>query len=68
MKDDYRVASPCVRNCCLDQYDVCVGCYRTLVQITRWTSYSEAEKQLVLEECRQRKEQNSQRRWIDGAT
>jgi uncharacterized protein len=31
------VESPCVRNCCLDDNDICVGCYRSLAEITRWS-------------------------------
>ena len=29
-------ASPCVRNCCLDKKDVCIGCGRTVDEIIRW--------------------------------
>ena len=28
--------SPCVRNCCLDEVDVCLGCGRLLAEILRW--------------------------------
>lgn len=30
--------SPCVRNCCLDEQDVCLGCGRTLDEIKIWSS------------------------------
>ena len=44
MSDDARdpggVASPCVRNCCLDDRDVCLGCHRTLAQILRFSRQS----------------------------
>jgi predicted Fe-S protein YdhL (DUF1289 family) len=29
-------ASPCVRNCCLDDDDVCLGCGRKLDEILAW--------------------------------
>lgn len=29
--------SPCVRNCCLDDNDVCIGCGRTLEEIRSWS-------------------------------
>lgn len=29
--------SPCVRNCCLDDNDVCIGCGRTLEEIRTWS-------------------------------
>ena len=50
--------SPCVRNCCLDNNDICVGCYRHLKEITSWQSYSEQEKKQVLTTCQQRREQS----------
>ncbi|MGV2873061.1 DUF1289 domain-containing protein [Colwellia sp. E150_009] len=29
IKND-KIPSPCVRNCCLDKNDVCLGCYTNL--------------------------------------
>ncbi|MFY8123363.1 MAG: DUF1289 domain-containing protein, partial [Silanimonas sp.] len=29
-------ASPCVRHCCLDEADECLGCGRTLEEIKAW--------------------------------
>jgi predicted Fe-S protein YdhL (DUF1289 family) len=40
----HPVPSPCVRLCTLDQTDVCVGCGRTLADITAWTKMSDEEK------------------------
>ncbi len=32
--------SPCIRACTLDtDTDICLGCYRTLAEITAWSSY-----------------------------
>jgi predicted Fe-S protein YdhL (DUF1289 family) len=50
------IDSPCVRNCCLDDTDVCIGCYRTLDEIKAWLSLPDAEKQVVLLLCQQRRE------------
>lgn len=36
--------SPCVRNCTLNDQDVCLGCGRTLDDITGWTKMSDDEK------------------------
>jgi predicted Fe-S protein YdhL (DUF1289 family) len=47
-------ASPCVRNCCLDGDDVCMGCNRTLREICDWHTASAAEKIEVLTRCRAR--------------
>jgi len=50
-------ASPCVRNCCLNEEDICLGCFRHLDEITGWTAMSEQQKLAVLEKCQQRREQ-----------
>ncbi len=42
------IASPCVRNCCLDKQDVCIGCGRKVKEIIRWADASDKEKQQVL--------------------
>lgn len=46
--------NPCVRNCCLDDQDVCLGCGRTLTDITGWSRLSDAQKQQVLQDARAR--------------
>ena len=50
--------SPCVRNCCLDDDDVCLGCFRHIDEITSWRAYSDEEKQNVVSLCKQRQEEN----------
>ena len=52
-----KIASPCIRNCCLDEADVCIGCGRTVEEIIRWGDASEIEKKQILIEAKQRKEQ-----------
>lgn len=42
------VQSPCVSICALDENDVCVGCYRTGVEISRWGGMSVDEKRDVI--------------------
>ncbi|WP_417225334.1 DUF1289 domain-containing protein [Amphritea sp.] len=49
--------TPCVRNCCLDEQDICLGCFRSLNEILTWRAASEAEKQATLERCRHRQQQ-----------
>ncbi|MEN0037768.1 MAG: DUF1289 domain-containing protein [Cellvibrio sp.] len=51
------VESPCVRNCCLNEADVCVGCFRTLHDITRWSVVSDATKLEILHSAAERREQ-----------
>lgn len=42
--DTPSVPSPCVRLCTLDEHDTCVGCGRTLADITSWTRMSDDDK------------------------
>jgi predicted Fe-S protein YdhL (DUF1289 family) len=46
--------SPCIRNCCLDENDICLGCHRSLNEITSWTLMSREEQKVVLEKAKQR--------------
>ena len=48
------VASPCVRQCCLNMEEMCVGCGRLLSEIIGWTSYSADEKASVAQIAQQR--------------
>ncbi|WP_369602217.1 DUF1289 domain-containing protein [Hahella sp. SMD15-11] len=36
--------SPCIRQCCLDEANVCVGCGRTLEEILNWHGMTAEEK------------------------
>ncbi|KPV96605.1 MAG: DUF1289 domain-containing protein [Pseudoalteromonas spongiae] len=51
------VKSPCVENCCLNEDDVCLGCFRTLEEILSWSSMSLSQKRTTLNLCQQRKQQ-----------
>ena len=51
------IQSPCVGKCCLNESDVCLGCFRQLDEITHWQSYTETEKQQILNNIKQRKPQ-----------
>jgi predicted Fe-S protein YdhL (DUF1289 family) len=48
------LASPCVRNCCLDEGDVCMGCGRSLAEIIAWNTASDNEKSATLVRSRER--------------
>ncbi|WP_372769212.1 DUF1289 domain-containing protein [Pseudoalteromonas sp.] len=50
------IKSPCVENCCLNDKDVCLGCFRTLDEILSWSSMSFSQKQTTLNLCKQRKQ------------
>ncbi|MBS1209066.1 MAG: hypothetical protein H6R19_1464 [Proteobacteria bacterium] len=50
-------ASPCVRDCCLDNLtDICIGCFRHLDEITGWHTADAAEREAILARCAQRRE------------
>ncbi|MDX1676573.1 DUF1289 domain-containing protein [Arsukibacterium sp.] len=46
--------SPCIRNCCLDQQDCCLGCGRLLTEILQWQHFTSAEQQLIVSKAQQR--------------
>lgn len=48
------LASPCVRNCCLDDANVCLGCGRSLQEIVAWGTASDADKAAILARSRER--------------
>ncbi|MEW6997418.1 DUF1289 domain-containing protein [Colwelliaceae bacterium BS250] len=47
--------SPCVSNCQLNENDVCIGCYRSISEITGWRDQSEKQKRAIIVRCSQRK-------------
>jgi predicted Fe-S protein YdhL (DUF1289 family) len=51
--------TPCVRVCCLDPHDVCVGCLRSLSEICAWSEASEAERMAILARCEERRQQRA---------
>jgi len=62
MNDDNRKlsagvpSSPCVRNCCLDEQDVCLGCFRHLDEIIGWQGCSNAEKKAIQRKSEKRRQ------------
>ncbi len=46
--------SPCVKNCILDEYGYCAGCYRTMDEIMAWPEMRETERQAVMVRIEQR--------------
>ena len=43
-----RVRSPCISVCSLDEEDICVGCYRSVGEITDWSAMTDSERREVL--------------------
>ena len=53
--DMAKVESPCIRNCCLDDNDICMGCFRSLIEITQWTLVDDNTRQAFLKNVGARK-------------
>jgi Predicted Fe-S protein len=54
-----RVASPCVRNCCLNEDDVCLGCFRSLAEILQWSEADDPLRQRFLSNAASRRATHS---------
>jgi predicted Fe-S protein YdhL (DUF1289 family) len=50
-----KVESPCVRNCCLDEKDICLGYFRSLAEITQWSTVTELTQREILLNSAKRK-------------
>ena len=46
--------SPCIKVCTLEG-NICIGCFRTIEQITKWGTYTDKEKRKVIKESKIRK-------------
>ncbi|MGJ0515880.1 MAG: DUF1289 domain-containing protein [Methylomicrobium sp.] len=52
------LVSPCIRCCCLDRNNLCVGCFRTLDEITGWTKMDPAARAAILIQIEKRRLQH----------
>jgi predicted Fe-S protein YdhL (DUF1289 family) len=48
--------SPCVRNCCLDENDICLGCFRYIDEIVTWRNFTNEEREQIVVLCQQRRD------------
>jgi|TARA_B100000767_G_C19614633_1_gene471360 predicted Fe-S protein YdhL (DUF1289 family) len=49
-----NIESPCSRNCCLNQENICLGCFRHIDEIIAWQGFSEQDKKQIMSACQQR--------------
>ena len=54
------LTSPCLRTCCLNDKDICLGCFRSLPEILSWSKADAATRQQILLSAEQRKQQHQQ--------
>ncbi|MDP1667013.1 MAG: DUF1289 domain-containing protein [Methylobacter sp.] len=50
-----NIISPCVRDCCLNEEDVCLGCFRSIDEILQWSDATEQQKQKIIHLANARK-------------
>jgi len=48
-------SSPCQKKCCLDDNDICLGCFRSLDEITRWVKANTEERLEIIIKAKSRK-------------
>jgi predicted Fe-S protein YdhL (DUF1289 family) len=53
--------SPCVRNCCLDNDDICLGCFRSLDEIRQWSAVDEQTRECFLANAKSREKDYQQK-------
>jgi len=49
-----EVPSPCVGICCPDGNDICMGCFRSTEEISKWWDMTNDEKRKLIEEIKVR--------------
>jgi len=50
-----QIQSPCISNCCLDEDDICLGCFRHIDEITGWHSADDNRRLKIIDNCECRK-------------
>ena len=50
-----NIDSPCIRNCCLNEDDICLGCFRSITEITGWNNSTNVQKTKILNLANKRK-------------
>jgi predicted Fe-S protein YdhL (DUF1289 family) len=60
-KHESTAQSPCVRECCLDDDDTCLGCFRSLEEIKEWSVTHHERRLVILANARRRREAHESR-------
>ena len=50
------VQSPCIRNCCLDDDLICLGCFRSMDEIKEWSLAENQRRRVILENAQRRRD------------
>ena len=43
-----KAKSPCIKECRLNENDICKGCKRTIAQITNWWDYTDKQRENIM--------------------
>ena len=54
---DITTSSPCVRNCCLNDNDTCLGCFRSLEEIKEWGIANYQRRIVILNKAERRRQE-----------
>ena len=57
VKKRNEIKSPCIRNCCLNENDICLGCYRSLLEIIDWGQANSEKRNVILLNAKKRAEE-----------
>lgn len=49
------VQSPCIENCCLNDEKICLGCFRSIVEISQWSQMNDGMRLDVLHKAEKRR-------------
>ncbi|MDD1614592.1 MAG: DUF1289 domain-containing protein [Methylococcaceae bacterium] len=49
-----RLSSPCIRKCCLNDDNICLGCFRSINEIILWTQVDEKTRRNFLDNVESR--------------
>jgi predicted Fe-S protein YdhL (DUF1289 family) len=50
------IKSPCVNICCLDEKDICLGCYRSCDEICKWGAMNNEQRKNVMKKVAEREQ------------
>jgi predicted Fe-S protein YdhL (DUF1289 family) len=45
------IKSPCIKHCKLNDFKICLGCGRTLEEISNWTKYDETLRRETIQKA-----------------
>jgi predicted Fe-S protein YdhL (DUF1289 family) len=54
-QEETVIPSPCIRNCCLNQDNICLGCFRSLTEICGWQQADRQARLSILSLAEERK-------------